>query len=376
MPHLRRTPLRRRGSTYVFVLLTALVVAAMAVGGLAARRAIHDRTALADEAAQSRLGARTALEMGVQALETHTNPANEFKDKPVFEATFQGATLSATLSDPVDGDLTNNDTDPIQITGLYSTDTARARLAGTLLPAIAAIGSPKDLEPTAYWPMTESAGDTVLHESCMSLDGTYEGTNTAGRLSASSGGPAPCYLYKTQYGLVPHNAALESSGTTIATKVYLAYTKSLSARAVFAKGSVSSSRVGDIRVFIDTDGTPYAYFGDGSTRHVLRGDTTLTGTTWHHIAVTMGLNGITLYLDGVRIAESRGHTFGTAANKYDLYFGVIPTDYKGTTKSSLTGATLDGVYFNRQLNDNEVAALAGLTPNAKIELASLRWVVD
>ncbi len=124
---------RRRGSIYIMVLGTST---AMTVIGLSALLAVRIERRGAEGTAdlsKARFHARSAIEMGLfqigSDLDWRTNQTNGnwYVDKPISTGTF---TLEGV--DPNDGDLGNNDTDPLVFTGIGTRGDALYSLQVTL----------------------------------------------------------------------------------------------------------------------------------------------------------------------------------------------------------------------------------------------------
>lgn len=120
----RRLTCRQRGSVYILVLGASLLVAAIGVSSLlAARVQRRARTAAADRA-QAREIARSGIEFVMYGEE---KDFLEFIWRGMLEngdylnRPFGGGTFSVTGVDPVDGDVNNDNTNPVILTstGVY-----------------------------------------------------------------------------------------------------------------------------------------------------------------------------------------------------------------------------------------------------------------
>lgn len=124
---------RRRGSVYILVLGASLLVAAIGVSSLMAVRVQRREARVAAESAQAQELARTAIDRGL--WEAKNNPltwrtffaAGTLTNVPLGNGTF---TLLAV--DPVDGNLINNNSDPVQLIGVGKVGVARYMLGVTL----------------------------------------------------------------------------------------------------------------------------------------------------------------------------------------------------------------------------------------------------
>lgn len=115
----------RRGSIYIIVMATTLIVLVMGLGAIAATRLdASSRTAMREEITARRL-ASSAAELALQKAQ-NTTPWRTAAASPLFsDLPLGGGFISASVRDPVDGVLTNNTTDPIQITATGRIGSAR-----------------------------------------------------------------------------------------------------------------------------------------------------------------------------------------------------------------------------------------------------------
>jgi hypothetical protein len=130
----RRSDLRHRGSVYVLVLGASLIVAVIGLSSLMAARVQRQVTEVSADMVQTRLLARSAIDLGLNTIKTY--PANW---RFVFDAgnlptemPLGAGQLTLTAVDPIDGNLMNNTTDPVVLTGIGKSGDARYMLEVTL----------------------------------------------------------------------------------------------------------------------------------------------------------------------------------------------------------------------------------------------------
>ena len=123
----RRRP--TRGSIYITVLGAAMLVTLIGLSAVLVMQ-VQDRAAGGiNDAAEARLYARSALEMGMYWIRTdpfwraHKGNGTWASNVPIGSGTF-----SLDASDPVDGNITNNNTDPVLLTGTGVKGLSRYRL--------------------------------------------------------------------------------------------------------------------------------------------------------------------------------------------------------------------------------------------------------
>ncbi|MEZ6190756.1 MAG: hypothetical protein R3C45_05630 [Phycisphaerales bacterium] len=110
---------RQQGSVYVLVLGASLIVAAVGVSSLVAARVQYRFSARTAESIKARELARTAIDRALwevqnNALLWRTN----FATNVYTNVSLAGGTFTIGAIDPVDNNLLNNTTDPVQLLGI------------------------------------------------------------------------------------------------------------------------------------------------------------------------------------------------------------------------------------------------------------------
>ena len=124
---------RRRGSIYIMVLGTSTAIIVIGLSALLAVRIERRGAEGTADLSKARFHARSAIEMGLFQIgsdpnwRTNQTNGNWYVDKPISTGTF---TLEGV--DPNDGDLSNNDTDPLVFTGIGTRGDALYSLQVTL----------------------------------------------------------------------------------------------------------------------------------------------------------------------------------------------------------------------------------------------------
>ena len=123
----------RRGSVYLIVLSVSMIVLVIGLSGLMVSR-IEQRSASAvSDMTQARLHALAAIEMGMFLMEADPDWRGTFKAGVLpTDMPLGNGTLTLQAVDPVDGDLTNNTTDPVLFTGIGFEGSARHKLQVTI----------------------------------------------------------------------------------------------------------------------------------------------------------------------------------------------------------------------------------------------------
>ncbi len=114
----RSTNPRRRGSVYIMVLGASLLVAVIGISSLMAARVQRRAAVASGDMIQARENARAAIDRALWGIEAMpTTWRSSFAGGSFSTGTLGGGTLTLTVVDPVDGDPTNNTTDPVALTG-------------------------------------------------------------------------------------------------------------------------------------------------------------------------------------------------------------------------------------------------------------------
>ena len=131
---------RERGSIYLFVLASSLIITVIGMGSLFAVR-VQSRSALTAEAATDvRLCAQSALELGLLKVGQDPNwRTTQSNGTWISNMSLGAATLSLEGIDPLDGDLTDNEYEPLVLNSTGQKGLARYKTQVTLVPNVKAL---------------------------------------------------------------------------------------------------------------------------------------------------------------------------------------------------------------------------------------------
>ncbi|MEM8756326.1 MAG: hypothetical protein AAGF47_00910 [Planctomycetota bacterium] len=107
----------RRGGIYVLVLSVSAVTMSIGLIGFSSLIAQREVVALADDSVHAAQLAESAIQLAVQRMAADGRWRTFAGGEVVAPTPFEGGSISATVDDPADDDLTNDDTQPIRITG-------------------------------------------------------------------------------------------------------------------------------------------------------------------------------------------------------------------------------------------------------------------
>lgn len=125
----------RRGSVYLAVLGTSLIVALLALSTLALQRVQNRMLTTTSDIRQAQLNAEAAIELGLLAMKQDTNWRTTYPSGHWFtDRSLTAGTCSLDGIDPVDNDLTDNTTDPVVLTGIGKSGASEQRVQVTIDP--------------------------------------------------------------------------------------------------------------------------------------------------------------------------------------------------------------------------------------------------
>jgi len=124
---------RSRGSVYILVLGASLLVAVIGISSLMAARVQRRAVVVSADVIQARENARAAIDRTLWGIKMMPITWRASLAGGAFSSgTLGGGSLSLVVVDPVDGNLTNNNTDPVVLTGTGNVGQATYMLDVTL----------------------------------------------------------------------------------------------------------------------------------------------------------------------------------------------------------------------------------------------------
>ncbi len=367
----------RRGGAYVFVLALAAVVAVLAVGGLMVRGRALEVSSMRADGGAARLLARSAVELGLQAVEDGAEPmglavGTDF----VREQVGDGRVRAYKAGDVGDGVVT--------VRGESEVGGGRALLDVDVAVARGYRDRVLLLGPECHWPLDEASGEESggATEIVHGHDGVYQDwSGVAGRDSGPDGGDAPRFDDSNDMVVASHHGNMSASAATVVFWLY-STSDSMDPRYAVSKDDEGFGSGGEWSVFLWW-GRLYATLESRSSWRMLSGPV-VARDTWTHVAMSCGGDGFTLYVNGVEVAKDSGWTqvpnAGGNNNREPSVFGGTYALSSGLS-AELFGSVREVSYFSRQLSREEIAGLyAGgewWTPMSPVVRAGTwRWAVD
>ena len=91
---------------------------------------------------------------------------------------------------------------------------------------------------------------------------------------------------------------------------------------LFSKDAEGMGRGGHLAAFVEEDGDLVVRFQDDTDTHYINARGAIEPGRHHEVAVSFGAEGLTLWLDGVRVGQEEARTFGIDANTEALVVGA------------------------------------------------------
>ncbi|MFT4233812.1 MAG: PKD domain-containing protein [Microbacterium sp.] len=173
-----------------------------------------------------------------------------------------------------------------------------------------------DSNPTLYWRLDDAEGSTVADSSTSGIDGTIYGSSvTTGATGALADNTDEAMLFNG--GQVISDTKF-TNPTTFSLEAWFQTTSTTGGKIIgFGNGSTGNSSSYDRHIYMTAAGKLVFGTYTGS-RQTVTSDESYNDGEWHHVAASLGSNGMVLYVDG----EAVGTSTNTAAQNYAGYWHV------------------------------------------------------
>lgn len=169
----------RRGSTYALVMFSSLIVATLGLGALQAMRVQGHQFRESNQFAQARLYARAATEIAMLRVKYNPYWRTQFGNGAWFTSqTIGSGTYSLSAVDPIDGDVTVGNNDPIILTATGTSGSA-SYTTSVRMEVGPPPGSPLEVSMT-------SASDTVVTSAILTSNQTVSAGGNFNSQSSST----------------------------------------------------------------------------------------------------------------------------------------------------------------------------------------------
>lgn len=375
---MRGPSVRNRGTVYVVVLAVLSIVITVSMSSLGNARSELGSAARTEEELLARSIARSAMEVAVEMMVQDPSWRSGVSGNLLVEKAGMGASkLSIEVHDPLDGDLQNDYSDPVEITAIAAVGRSQQMYRYRLefspehdMPTETVLNH----HPLLYWPLHDLDGDAAYDLRGVQdaqLQGTilYDVQDPTGVYDM----PALHVTNSNQFR-IDHRESMEVDYGSIALWFQPAslYATSPAIQVVCSKyvhdepDSAQFAIVcisGQVYLMLDYQGSfQYAQIGP------------ITGDTWHHLAVSWGEDGWKTYLDGEAEATlgtriGLGEAWTDDANESRLRFGAARGLFGRFGSTDLghhfTGKICEAAFFAYELSEKQVEDLASAMPTPR-----------
>ncbi|HEY8589239.1 MAG TPA: LamG domain-containing protein [Naasia sp.] len=194
--------------------------------------------------------------------------------------------------------------------------------------------------PNLYWRMDDgSASTTVVDSSPYAQTGTYRGTTTKQVTGAITGSKAVTFDGSTGYAV--NNTSASNPGYFTMELWFATTTTSGGKLAGYGDSSADTSGTFDRHVVMQNDGR-LSYGIYPGTYQLLVTPAAYNDGKWHHLVVSQGPQGVTLYVDGAAVATDATMTTPQSSSGY-LHVGADSTWGAQNASSKYFAGSIDEV---------------------------------
>lgn len=377
------TTATRRGSAYVLVLIVSAIAATIVVAGLSVRKDAADRGQRIDELASARLQAQSGIEAVLQWGDENDGWRADGGASRTFNYTIGAGAVAVDVTDPSDGDLTDDADDPYRLTATATIGDTRARLRVDVSKSSGPDYRARVLaaNPIDFWPLDDAAGSSTGQNLAGAQQAAYSTGSVAGAFKGNDARDAPWFDTIGQAAGAAHHDALLLDVGTIMCWVYCDGTI-LSDQTILAKDAPGNNGNGHLRIYCSGGNPDLHVRFENKTATTDLQVVRMTLKQWTHIAVTFGSGGLCVFVDGSKKKQDKsfktglGPAAGGTGNTVPLLFGTWSDGLAYT--DVLNGSVRDVVVFDKALTTTEINDL--LTDPASgafaIDPDSWAWLTD
>lgn len=384
---MKATTPRHHGSVYLVTLITVAAISSMVLVGVRLRSAANAKSNYIEQMSEGNNGLLDATEYALQHIDRDADWVATAQTGTIFpQSKISNSIYTGTVTDADTSALPTDSTSTYRLKLRATNDTSTS--TATLDVLYAAVDYPSVISPLGalgYWPLNEAKGDATAVDKLTIGNGTYLDPSIAGASTNDEGGVVPTFNYSNDQIQVPFTREFsEWQGT------YSLWIKSTEATAFKSYGIIGSRHTDTGQpnlMFTIFSGGLHAYVGDSATYSSIKVASSASGivklNTWHHVALTFGPAGLTIYLDGVQVAKNTGNTSGIGSEaprwggQQPFNIGASYISFLGSVSEvGFKGSIGHVVYhWDKQLTADEVADLAAVKPDlSAFEIVEDTWV--
>ncbi len=368
------------------VLGGALLVSLLGMTALLTTRITRRSAEGTLDAAQARLHARSAIELGLLTMTQNDEWRTDYTCGAWATNASIGSGKYTLIVTESDGDLNETDvcaapqTDgddfsenpcrTVFLTACGYQGRARQILQVTFQPDAANADPLADaitaLRPIAWWRLGEGSDSSPVDDAMDLQDGIYWYGPKTGRRVPFRCDTAVRFDGSNDLVEIPHNNAfLVDNGTIL---LWFSPTGNPSGlQGLFSKAWTGNSTGGDVSIWISA-GVLYAGMESTTDAYFINGGS-ISANNWYQVVFTFGAAGMHLFLNGTEVASNAytgglGTTSGGVGNSEPIALGVtLGSSWQGSIygwTNPFKGHIDEAAFFNRALSADDVATLYSL----------------
>ncbi len=376
----------QRGSIYVLTLLTVAAIGSMILIGVSLRGTRNTKASIIAQMNANSTGVFDAAELAIAKIatdpdwKTSAQKGSVYADFTLGERVYSSTVVDAdTLTTPTDTSVNYRVT--VSSTSGLAQETARVDFNNDKIDYYAYLQS---IGLDAYWALDEVSKSAVADEPEDGRDGTYLDPSIAGAAMNDEDGIVPLFADASDHVETPYDSqyADDTQGTV---SLWMKLTGASNVRHYgifgqrFTHGGIPAISLTCIA------GSLVAYMDDGggySIAHLAQtGPSIIKVGQWHHVALSWGPAGLTIYVDGVEQASTPGCTvyWDTVNGSGGIQPLLIGSSYIAAFASrpqiGFEGSIARVAILSNQLSAGQVAALAAIKPDqTQLKLIENTWV--
>lgn len=364
MPRGKRTYLRR-GSVYLVVLGSALIVSVIGVSALVAVQTRQRASEGGRDFVATRYQAQAAVELGMLMVNENDAWREEQTDGEWYSAEPLGlGSFTLNVRDPADDDLQDGPCDGLILTGFGAQGPARYGLQ-VLMRSDALDFDPLFEEvmahnPVGYWRLGDS--DTTARDETGTQGGTYRNGVSQNEYVPFRCDPAARFDGMNDYVEIPHSDAyLLDTGAIM---FWFRAANTSTTQGIFSKDSADYDTGGHLTVWLAGGYIQVRIQSISGSRYAWAGP--VSANDWHQVVVGFGDDGLLVFLDGVwrdytPYFNGIDDSSGGSGNHEPIGLGVSASDTDDLSMSNWTspfrGMIDEVAIFDHTLWEDDVQAL-------------------
>lgn len=349
--------MKRRGTLYVAVVGTTMLVAVIATAAILASQVRQRSVAGGQAATLARIYAQSAVELGLQRIADTSTWRTSLGQGTWYSGLALGdGRLVLTVTGPSGAALSTDVCSRAEFAAYGYQADARQAYRVQVEPDAATDMTIRDailtLNPVGYWRLGESAGTTAVDEVKVN-PGIYRGGITLDAAVPYDCDGAPQFDRVDDFVEIPHHPGLLLSSGSIA--FWFNSADISKKQGLISKDSVNRND-GQLRIWLESKEVRVTLESSSSDYTIKIGN---LADGWHQVVLNWGSGGMRLIVDGASVANA--YTGGLGSSTQPLVIGV---DLRDATAGTTTGwkdpygGLIDEVaVFGRALSLAEAQAL-------------------